>query len=66
MTVRMLKRMNKELRYLQSKIYKLEAFMDTVTFHNIEAPAQLLLRRQYEAMLDYEHYLCKRIDYYTI
>ena len=64
MTVRMLKRMNKELRDLQSNIKKLEAFIDTVTFHNMEAPAQLLLRNQYRAILDYEHYLGKRIDYY--
>lgn len=64
MTVRMIKRMKKELRDLQSKIKKLEAFIDTVTFHNMESPAQLLLRNQYSAMLDYEHYLGKRIDYY--
>lgn len=65
MTTRMIKRMNKELRSLQTKITKLGAFIGTVTFHNMEAPAQLLLRKQYSAMLDYENYLGKRIDYYN-
>ena len=61
----MIKRMNKEFRDLQSKITKLEAFISSVTFVNMEAPAQLLLRKQYSAMLDYENYLGKRINYYN-
>lgn len=65
MTVRMIKKLNKELSALQAKITKLELFIETETFHNMEAPAQFLLRKQYSAMLDYENYLGKRIDYYN-
>jgi hypothetical protein len=62
MTETFIERMQDELRQLNERMGKLEAFMSTEIFAGLDSMKQWLLREQYHAMVAYRRILSTRVD----
>ena len=54
-------RLTTEMQELNEKIDKLQVFINSEDLHNIDATQQVLLRIQYQSMINYFQVLVERI-----